>query len=66
MFVPIDYLKPILADLISQGRSSEPRKPWLGFHVEETMGRYRYFRLRPRRTADYVAFGAFVFLKSPF
>jgi S1-C subfamily serine protease len=137
MFVPIDYLKPILSDLISQGRSPEPRKPWLGFHAEETRGRvfvirvsrdapaekaglevgdivltvdkepikglsdfyrkvwalgragikvplsvlrgteirnitihsgdrYKYFRLRPRRKADYIAFGDFVFLRSPF
>jgi len=45
MFVPIDYLKPILSDLISQGRSAEARKPWLGFHAEETRGRVFVIRL---------------------
>ncbi len=39
MFVPIDLLKPILADLIAKGRSSEPSRPWLGLNVEEVHGR---------------------------
>ena len=39
MFVPIDRLKPILADLIASGRSSEPPRPWIGLHAEETHGR---------------------------
>src|SRR2546421_12989836 len=30
MFVPIDLLKPILADLIEKGRRSGPARPWLG------------------------------------
>jgi S1-C subfamily serine protease len=52
MFVPIDYLKPILADLISQGRTSDPRKPWLGFHSEETMGRVFVIRVSPDGPAE--------------
>jgi S1-C subfamily serine protease len=39
MFVPIDYLKPILSDLITKGRSSAPPRPWLGVNVEEVHGR---------------------------
>lgn len=39
MFVPIDYLKPILADLIARGRSSEPSRPWLGINVQEARER---------------------------
>jgi S1-C subfamily serine protease len=39
MFVPIDHLKPILKDLISSGRSTEPPRPWLGLNVEEIKGR---------------------------
>jgi len=35
MFVPIDLLKPILADLIAEGRSSAPRHPWLGLYTQE-------------------------------
>ena len=30
MFVPIDRLPPILADLIADGRASGPARPWLG------------------------------------
>ncbi|MBI5969165.1 MAG: serine protease, partial [Deltaproteobacteria bacterium] len=39
MFVPIDHLKPILADLISKGRPQVPPRPWLGLYVEETQER---------------------------
>jgi len=35
MFLPIDRLKSTLGDLLSDGRSSGPRKPWLGIHTEE-------------------------------
>jgi len=38
MFAPIDYLKPILSDLIDKGRSSAPPRPWLGVNVEEVHG----------------------------
>ena len=30
MFVPIDILKPILADLLNNGGANRPRRPWLG------------------------------------
>jgi serine protease Do len=39
MFVPIDRLPPILADLIAEGRVSGPARPWLGVSVEEIAGR---------------------------
>ncbi len=39
MFVPIDLLKPILADLLTAGRSSAPTKPWLGVFTHEAEGR---------------------------
>jgi len=35
IFVPIDHLKPILADLISKGRPQVPPRPWLGLYLEE-------------------------------
>jgi S1-C subfamily serine protease len=38
MFVPIDALKPILADLLANGRSSQPPHPWLGLYAEERPG----------------------------
>jgi S1-C subfamily serine protease len=39
MFVPIDALPPILADLMSNGRVSGPGRPWLGLTTEEARGR---------------------------
>lgn len=39
MFVPIDLLKPILADLILKGRSTANARPWLGARLEESGGR---------------------------
>jgi serine protease Do len=39
MFVPIDRLGPILADLIADGRVSGPARPWLGLNAEEIAGR---------------------------
>lgn len=39
MFVPIDKLPPILADLISEGRAQGPSRPWLGLTTEEVGGR---------------------------
>ncbi len=47
MSVPIDLLKPILADLINTGRSSEAPQPWLGVHADETHGRVIIIRVTP-------------------
>lgn len=35
MFVPIDLLTPILADLKTTGRSLKMQRPWLGINAEE-------------------------------
>lgn len=39
MFIPIDMLKPILADLLEKGRRPGPQRPWLGLTSEEVHGR---------------------------
>src|SRR3990172_1281021 len=52
MFVPIDLLKPILADLIDQGRASGPPRPWLGMATEEMQGRLFVTRVSPEAPAD--------------
>jgi len=39
MFVPVDLLGPILADLLENGRRTGPAQPWLGVNVNETGGR---------------------------
>jgi len=39
MFVPIDRLTPILADLIADGHAAGPPRPWLGVITQELGGR---------------------------
>ena len=39
MFVPIDVLKPVLKDLVREGRSLAPANPWLGVYTHENNGR---------------------------
>lgn len=51
MFVPIDLLKPILADLMTKGRSPEKARPWLGLNTEETHGRLIVTRVTPEGPA---------------
>ena len=38
MFVPVDDLKRALGDLLTQGRSSGPTRPWLGIYTDEIEG----------------------------
>ena len=52
MFVPIDLLKPILADLIEKGRRSGPARPWLGLATEELHGHLLVTRVSPDGPAD--------------
>ncbi len=52
MFVPIDLLKPILADLIEKGRTKEAPRPWLGLATEEVQGRLFVTRVSPEGPAD--------------
>ena len=52
MFVPIDALKPILADLIAEGRASRPSRPWLGLYPQEIHGRLFVTRVPPGGPAD--------------
>jgi len=52
MFVPIDLLKPILADLIEKGKRSGPARPWLGLATEELHGHLLVTRVSPDGPAD--------------
>jgi len=45
MFVPIEGLKPILAELIKKGRRNDPVPPWLGIYTDEAEGRVYITRL---------------------
>jgi S1-C subfamily serine protease len=52
MFVPIDLLKPILADLEASGRAKGPPRPWMGLATEEVGGRLLVTRVSPDGPAD--------------
>ncbi|MBM4440120.1 MAG: serine protease [Candidatus Rokubacteria bacterium] len=52
LFVPIDRLKPILADLVARGRSSTPPRPWLGVYTREVEGNVIVTRVADDGPAD--------------
>lgn len=52
MFVPIDALKPILADLVRNGRRAGPARPWLGVAADEVQGRLVVSRVSPEGPGD--------------
>src|SRR5438132_3093251 len=52
MFVPIDLLMPIFADLLANGRVSGPGKPWLGVNADEIGGRLLVSRVTPQSPAE--------------
>jgi S1-C subfamily serine protease len=52
MFVPIDALPPILADLMSTGRVAGAGRPWLGLTTEESRGRLLVSRVIPEGPAE--------------
>jgi S1-C subfamily serine protease len=51
MFVPIDRLPPILADMIADGAPAGPRRPWLGLSLDELRGRLFIGRVTPESPA---------------
>lgn len=52
VFVPIDVLPPILADLIAEGRSTNPPKPWLGVNADYVHGQLYVTRVTPGGPAE--------------
>jgi len=52
VFVPIDLLKPILNDLVKQGRRSGPARPWLGVSADEVQGHLLVTRVSPDGPAE--------------
>ena len=52
MFVPIDALKPILADLAKTGQRAGPARPWLGVAADEVQGRLVVARVSPEGPGD--------------
>ena len=52
VFVPINLLKPILAEMVRAGRSDSPPRPWLGLNTEETEGRVVVTQVTPAGPAE--------------
>lgn len=52
MFVPIDLLPPILADLIADGRPAGKPRPWLGVTTADMAGRLVIEQVAPQGPAE--------------
>lgn len=52
MFVPVDLLKPILAELRAKGASSASARPWIGVNCVEQDGEIRIVRVSDDSPAD--------------
>ncbi|MBI4190873.1 MAG: serine protease [Betaproteobacteria bacterium] len=52
MFVPIDLLKPILGDMIAQGKSANKPRPWLGINTQDLQGKLIVTRISPDSPAE--------------
>jgi S1-C subfamily serine protease len=52
MFVPIDLLKPVIADLRARGASRESERAWLGINCTESDGAVRITRISEDSPAD--------------
>lgn len=52
MFVPVDLLKPILAEMQASGSSRQSRRPWLGLTSSDRGGRIQIVRVSAESPAD--------------
>jgi len=52
MFVPVDLLAPILADMLASGRSAGPPRAWLGIYATEMEGHLVIGGLAPGGPAE--------------
>ena len=52
MFVPVDLLKPILAELQTTGSSQQSHRPWLGLTSSEQAGRVQIVRVSKESPAE--------------
>lgn len=58
LYVPINLLKPILADLLANGRRSAPVQPWLGLSTELVQGKLVVTRIARGGPADLAGIAA--------
>jgi serine protease Do len=52
LYVPVNLLKPILADLLATGRRTADVPPWLGLTTESVRGNLMVTRVAPNGPAD--------------
>jgi S1-C subfamily serine protease len=52
LFVPVELLRPVLAEMRSQGRSRASARPWLGLNCTEQAGQVRVLRVTDDSPAD--------------
>ena len=52
LWVPVNLLKPIMAELLAKGRRSDDIHPWLGITTETVRGYLMVVRVAPRGPAD--------------
>jgi S1-C subfamily serine protease len=52
MFVPINLLKPILGNLIAQGKANDKPRPWLGVNTQDLQGKLMITRVSPESPAE--------------
>jgi len=52
MFVPIDVLKPVLGDIIANGRMTTKPRPWLGITSQEIQGKVIVTRVSAEGPAE--------------
>lgn len=58
MFVPVDLLKPILAELQQTGSSHRSHRPWLGLSSSEQSGRVQVLRVSQGSPAQFAGLQA--------
>jgi S1-C subfamily serine protease len=52
MFVPIDVVKPVLGDLVANGKSTAKPRPWIGVNTQEVQGNLIVTRVSPESPAE--------------
>jgi serine protease Do len=52
MFVPIDIVKPVVGDLVANGKSTATPRPWIGVNTTEVQGNLIVTRVSPDSPAD--------------
>lgn len=52
MFVPIDVVKPVLADIVANGRPTSKPRPWIGVNTQEVQGNLIVTRVSPESPAE--------------